>query len=312
MKKLQNNAYILLIFSTLFWGGNAVAGKYLAGSIPPVTISFIRLAISLLIVLPFIFPLLKREASAARKNVKVLFILSITGVIGYNLLSYWALNYTTAINSSLLNSTSPLFIFLLSYLLIGEKITWKYTLSIILSMTGVMIVITRGSIERLLSLQFNAGDLIMLLAVTMWAFYSILVRDASKKMSSLGIFGYSLLIGFILMIPASIIELSFVPMDRIGLTEWTALFYLGIFPSICSFLLWNRAVALIGPSRSSIFMNLTPVFGALIAFFVLGERITVPQIIGGALVFIGVLYSSLKRKEFTPKNIMVENQVNSK
>ncbi|OMP67207.1 DMT family transporter [Domibacillus epiphyticus] len=306
MQKLLNNAYILLIFSTLFWGGNAVAGKYLAGSIPPVTISFIRLAISLFIVLPFLFPLLKREAHEARKNVKILFILSISGVIGYNLFSYWALNYTTAINGSLLNSTSPLFIFLFSYFLIGEKISWKYALSIILSMTGVMIVITQGSIERLLSLQFNVGDLIMLLGVMMWALYSVLVRDASKKMSSLGIFGYSLFIGFMLMIPASIIELLFFPIEKIEFAEWTALFYLGIFPSVCSFILWNRAVALIGPSRSSIFMNLTPVFGTLIAFFVIGERITAPQIVGGVLVFIGVLVSSLKKKEFAPKNIMVK------
>jgi drug/metabolite transporter (DMT)-like permease len=97
--KVQNNAYILLIFCTLFWGGNAVAGKYLAGSIPPATIFFMRLAISLLIVLPIVFPLLKREAPVARKNIKLLFILAITGVIGYNLFSYWAVNYTSAIYS---------------------------------------------------------------------------------------------------------------------------------------------------------------------------------------------------------------------
>ncbi|WP_169818534.1 DMT family transporter [Domibacillus iocasae] len=305
MNKVKNNAYILLIFCTMFWGGNAVAGKYLAGSIPPVTISFMRLAISLLIILPILYPLFKREAPAARKNIKLLLILAITGVIGYNLFSYWAVNYTSAINSSLLNSTGPLLIFMLSYIVTGEKITKKFALSILLSLSGVMIVITRGSFERLVTFQFNAGDLIMLLAVTMWAVYSILLKSASHKMDIITIFGYSLLIGFALMIPGTLIELSVIPIEKLGSTEWIALLYLGIFPSIFSFLLWNRAIALIGPSRSSIFMNLTPVFAALIAFFVLGEVITVPQILGGILVFIGVFYSSIKKKEYTPENVLL-------
>lgn len=297
VQRLGNAPYLLLVGAAFFWGGNAVAGKFLAGSLPPVTISFIRLAIGVLIMSPVIIRLFKREMAALRENFKMLVFLAVTGVIGFNLLIYWALNYTSAINATLLNSTSPLFIFLLSALLIGEKMELKYWVSMAISFIGVLFVITHGSIERMIALQFNMGDLIMVLAVISWALYSIFIKKISGKMPSLAIFGFTLAIGFLLMIPAVAVELAVVPVVALTLGEWSALFYIGIFPSICSFLLWNRAVALIGPSKSSISLNLIPVFGAGAAFLVLGEIITVPQIIGGCLVFIGVFITSFTKKK---------------
>lgn len=296
IRKIANAPYILLVFSTLFWGGNAVAGKYLAGSIPPVTISFIRLAISVMIIFPFLYPLLRKEFHIARDHLKQLTLLALTGIVGYNLLGYWALNYTTAINFSLLNSTSPLFMFLLTYMIAKEKMSMKYALSVLISIAGVVFVITQGSLEKLISLKFNFGDLLMILAVILWAIYSLIVQKVSKHMSSFSVFGYSLGIGFLLMIPAVLIELSFVSIPNINYSEVAALIYLGIFPSVCSFLFWNRAVVLIGPSNSSIFLNLIPVFGATAAYLVLGEAITVYHFIGGLLVFTGIYLSSYTKE----------------
>jgi drug/metabolite transporter (DMT)-like permease len=296
IQKLGNAPYLLLVGAAFFWGGNAVAGKFLADSLPPVTISFIRLTIGVMIMSPVIIRLLRRDTAALRVNFKLLLFLAVTGVIGFNLLIYWALNYTTAINATLLNSTSPLFIFLLSALLIGEKMELKYWVSMGLSMFGVLIVITQGSFERMLSLQFNIGDLIMVLAVISWALYSIYIKKISGKLPSLAIFGFTLAIGFTVMIPAVAIELSIVPLGEVDLADWSALLYIGIFPSICSFLLWNRAVTMIGPSKASISLNLIPVFGTVAAFFFLGEVITIPQIIGGCLVFIGVFITSFTKK----------------
>jgi drug/metabolite transporter (DMT)-like permease len=297
VQRLGNAPYLLLVGAAFFWGGNAVAGKFLAGSLPPVTISFIRLAIGVLIMSPVIIRLFKREMAALRENLKMLVFLAVTGVIGFNLLIYWAVNYTSAINATLLNSTSPLFIFLLSALLIGEKMELKYWVSMAISFIGVLFVITHGSFERMIALQFNTGDLIMVLAVISWALYSIFIKKLSGKMPSLAIFGFTLAIGFVLMIPAVAVELAVEPVDALTLGEWSALFYIGIFPSICSFLLWNRAVAMIGPSKASISLNLIPVFGAGAAFLVLGEVITLPQVIGGCLVFIGVFITSFTKKK---------------
>lgn len=297
IQRLGNAPYLLLVGAALFWGGNAVAGKFLAGSLPPVTISFTRLGIGVLIMSPVIIRLFRHERAALREHFKLLFFLAVTGVIGFNLLIYWAVNYTTAINATLLNSTSPLFIFLLSALLIGEKMELRYWVSMAISMVGVLIVITHGSVERMLALQFNIGDLIMVLAVISWSLYSIYIKKISGKLPSLAIFGFTLALGFMVMVPAVAIELAFVPVGEVNLAEWSALFYIGIFPSICSFLLWNRAVALIGPSKASISLNLIPVFGTVAAFFILGEVIAIPQIIGGCLVFIGVFITSFTKKK---------------
>lgn len=297
LHRLGNAPYLLLVGAAFFWGGNAVAGKFLAASLPPVTISFIRLMIGVFIMSPVIIRLLKQDMAALRENFKLLVFLAVTGIIGFNLLIYWALNYTTAINATLLNSTSPLFIFLLSALLIGEKMELKYWVSMAISMIGVLFVITQGSVERMLALQFNIGDLIMVLAVISWALYSIYIKKISGKLPSLAIFGFTLAIGFMLMIPAVAIEMSFVPLGEVDLVDLSALLYIGIFPSICSFLLWNRAVTMIGPSKASISLNLIPVFGAVAAFFFLGEVITIPQIMGGCLVFIGVFITSFTKKK---------------
>lgn len=297
IQRLSNAPYLLLVVAALFWGGNAVAGKFLAGSLPPVTISFIRLTIGFLFMSPVIIKLFKREMAVFRENFKLLLFLAVTGVIGFNLLIYWAVHYTSAINATLLNSTSPLFIFLLSALLLGEKMEFKYWVSMVLSFIGVLFVITQGSYDRLMALQFNIGDLIMVLAVILWALYSIFIRRISGKMSSLAIFGFTLTIGFVVMILPVAIELTIVPVGALSISDWSALIYIGIFPSICSFLLWNRAVALIGPSKASISLNLIPVFGSIAAFLVLDEVITVPQIIGGCLVFIGVFITSFTKKK---------------
>jgi drug/metabolite transporter (DMT)-like permease len=301
LKKVTNAPYILLVFSTLFWGGNAVAGKYLAGSIPPVTISFIRLALSVIIVFPFLYPVLKKEFRIAKIHLMQLTLLALTGIVGYNLLGYWALNYTSAINFSLLNSTTPLFMFLLTYMITKEKMSMKYVLSVLISISGVVFVITQGSLEKLIALKFNFGDMLMILAVILWSIYSLIVQKVSKHLSSFSVFGYSLGIGFLLMIPAVLIELSFVSIQKIDYSEVAALFYLGIFPSVCSFLFWNRAVVLIGPSKSSIFLNLIPIFGATAAFLVLGEEITVYHVVGGLLVFAGIYLSSYTKKSSIPQ-----------
>ncbi|WP_079508888.1 DMT family transporter [Mesobacillus jeotgali] len=297
LQRLGNAPYLLLAGAAFFWGGNAVAGKFLAGSLPPVTISFTRLAIGVLIMSPVIIRLFKHERDALREHFRLLLFLAITGVISFNLLIYWAVNYTTAINATLLNSTSPLFIFLLSALLLGEKMELKYWVSMAISLLGVLVVITHGSFERMLGLHFNIGDLIMVLAVISWALYSIYIKKISGKLPSLAIFGFTLALGFLLMIPAAAIELSVFSVGSVNLAEWSALFYIGIFPSICSFLLWNRGVAMIGPSKASISLNLIPVFGTVFAFFILGEVITVPQVIGGCLVFIGVFITSFSKKK---------------
>ncbi|GAB7388850.1 DMT family transporter [Bacillaceae bacterium] len=290
--RFWNSPHLLLVLSTLFWGGNAVAGKHLADYVPPVTISMVRLAISSLLLVPWVYPFLKQDWHRAKGNVRHLFVLAVTGVLGFNLLSYWALQFTTAINVALFNSTMPLFIVVLSYFILKEKLTGSLLFSIFISLIGILCVISKGSLERLMAFQFNIGDLLMLAAVLLWAVYTVGMKKISEEMNPLSVFGYSSILAFLLTVPASMVELRIHPVGSLGYSEWTSLLYLGIFPSLCSFLMWNRAIELVGPSKSSVYMNLTPVFGALLAYIFLREVLTTVQIFGGLLVFTGVFAAS--------------------
>lgn len=211
---------------------------------------------------PVIIRLLRREMAALRENFKIIFFTSGVSVIGLNLLIYWAHNYTIAINATLLNSTSPLFIFLLSALLIGEKMEFKYwvSMAISISMIGVLFVITQGSFERMLALQFNIADLIMVLAVISWALYSIYIKKIFGKLPSLAIFGFTLAIGFVVMNPAVTIKLSIVPVGEVDISDWSAL---------------SRGDDDWAIERIDFIES--HVIGTVATFFFLGEVITIPH-----------------------------------
>jgi drug/metabolite transporter (DMT)-like permease len=297
LEKCWNQPYLLLVLTTFFWGGNAVVGRFLADSLPPITISAIRISISVLIFIPLVYKIMKKEWPQAKKHFGTLLVLACTGVIGYNLLIYWALNYTTAINATLINSTSPLFIGVLSYLFLKEKLTVRHFLSMIVSMVGIMWVTSQGSLARLWGLEFNRGDLIMFAAVLSWAIYSVIIPKISNRFSPFSLFGYSLAVAFLLSVPAAWVELQFRDIHSFGLSEVISLLFLGIFPSLCAFIFWNRSTLMVGPSKASVFINLTAVFASLLGFFILNERLSVAQLIGGFLVFLGVFISSYARQD---------------
>lgn len=305
-KHLWNSPYLLLIFATLFWGGNAVAAKLFASAVPPFTLSLIRLGLSTLIILPFIYRLLRVEWNIAKRQYKLILLLAVTGVVGFNLITYLAAHYTMAVNISLLNSSTPFFMVILSYCLMKEKLRGNLLLSILISFIGILWVMTQGSLEKLLELQFNIGDLMMLAAVLFWSIYSIYVKKTAGVLTPLSLFGYSSIFGVLLLIPASMIELSFHPIQHLGIEELIGFLYLGIFPSIGSFLFWNRAVILIGPSRASVFQNLIPVWGVLLSFLILSERITIAHLSGGIMVFAGVLLSRIKPKELVADQVKIK------
>lgn len=296
MNRFWSNPYLLLVLSTLFWGGNAVAGKFLVNDIPPTTLSLIRISVSTLILVPFAIPILKKDWNKAKENYTLIILLAVTGVVGFNLLGYWALQYTSAINFSLFNSTTPLFMTILAYFLMREKLNVTILLSILLSLVGISWLITQGSIDKLLALQFNKGDLIVLCAVFMWAVYSIFIKKTEGVFHPLSLFTYCLIVGMVILIPASIVELSFRPKVDIDMTQLIFLLYVGIFPSICSFLMWNRAVVHIGPSKSSLYLNLIPVFGTIFAVAFLNEDVTIHHLIG-AMIVLGSVLLVRKSKE---------------
>jgi drug/metabolite transporter (DMT)-like permease len=287
------NNYFLLILATCLWGGNFVMGKALAGEVPPITLSLLRWITALLVLGPFYGKMVWENRRVYKNNWRMVTVLAMTGVAGFNTLVYIAVQYTSSINASLMNSTTPITILLFSIFFLREKFSILRSTGILLSLCGVLWIISYGSFEVLMGLRFNKGDLWMLLAVILWSFYSIAVKKSSGLFPSHGIFTITIAISVLLLFPLSAVELFVY--EREILLSWSVLWgvlYFGIFASVVAFTSWNLAVSRLGPSRSASFLNLIPLFSAVFATLFIGEQIHMYHFIGAFLVISGVYIST--------------------
>lgn len=288
---LMNKPYVLLTLTPLFWASNAVIGRAIAGHFPPVTLSILRWGTAFLIVLPFAWPHLVRDWPAIRARLGILVTLSITGISIFNVLQYWALEYTEALNALLMQSCGPLFVAAWSLLLLGVRLTWAQTAGILVSLCGVLVILLRGDPAALSRITLNKGDLMYLGALAIFGVYAALAvkRPAIHNLSFLAVtFG----LGAILLIPALVLELAIRPVVQVTPQNLAVLLYVAIFPSILSYLCFNRGVELIGANRAAPFFHLIPVFGSAMAILFLGERFQIFHAVGYALVLSGVIIAA--------------------
>ena len=173
---LFDQPYLLLSLTSLFWAGNTVLGRFIAGHVPPVTLAFIRWGGAFLILLPFAWPHLKRDWPVIRSHVGLMTLLALTGFSAYNTMAYIGLQYTSAINGLLLQSIAPLFVALWAFALFGERVTPRQAGGVLVSLTGVVVIICRGSLDVLLGIAFNRGDVWFLVALVIYAFYTAVLR----------------------------------------------------------------------------------------------------------------------------------------
>jgi drug/metabolite transporter (DMT)-like permease len=284
----KKRAWLFLLLTNLFWAGNYVFGKYVTAELSPVWITFSRW----LIALCFLFPLAQLvERPDWRKVMRRWFplcVLGLLGVVSYNISLYAALQYTSSTNAALVNSLNPAFIVLFSALLLKETISKLQIGGFIISLLGVMVILTRGEITKLLSTEYNIGDLLMIAAILAWTFYSILAKKLTG-LPPITTTAASSLLGTLILLPFAVSTWG--EIGDIGLLSITGILYMALFPSVGSYLLWNISVRDLGASRAGITLNLIPVFTALIGF-ALGETITSAQLWGGLLVCTGVYLSS--------------------
>ncbi|MGL5166054.1 MAG: DMT family transporter [Afipia sp.] len=290
---LMNQPYVLLTLTPLFWAGNSVAGRFAAGQIPPVTLSFIRWTTALLIVLPFAWTGLVRDWPAIRGRLGTMVLLSFTGISIFNVLQYWALEYTQALNALLMQSSVPLFIAAWSLLLLGIRLTWAQAAGIAISLCGVFVILLRGDLGTLASITLNKGDIIFLFALAIFGFYSTLTAKR-PDIDHLSFLAFTFGCGALCLIPFLIWELMARPVMRITPSNLAVLAYVAIFPSILAYLCFNRGVQLIGANRAAPFFHLIPVFGSAMAIVLLGEKPALFHLAGYALVLTGVLIAARK------------------
>jgi drug/metabolite transporter (DMT)-like permease len=290
---LANRPYLLLSITALCWAGNAIVGRLAAGHIPPVTLSFLRWSLAFLIILPFAWKHLARDWGAIRSRLGTMIFLSIIGISAFNTLQYWALEHTTALNTLLLQSAGPLIVAVWSLVLLGVRLTLAQTGGIAVSLTGVLVILLHGDLTALTGIEFNKGDVIFIVALTIFGLYSVLSLKR-PKIHGLSFVAFTFGCGAVCLVPLWIWELFARPAMQLNAANLLSLFYVAVFPSTLAYLCFNRGVQLIGANRAAPFFHVVPVFGAAMAIVFLGERPQLFHVIGFALVLAGVLVASRK------------------
>ena len=290
---IANQPYLLLCITTACWAGNAIVGRLAAGHIPPVTLGFLRWSVAFVLMLPFAWKHLKRDWPAIRGKLGIMILISIVGIGMFNTLQYWSLEYTTALNTLLLQSAGPLIVAIWSLILLGVRLTLAQAIGVMVSLAGVLVILLHGDLGALSSIQFNKGDLIFMVALTIFGFYSVMMlrRPAIHGLSFLA---FTFGCGAVCLVPLWIWELFARPVMQLDAANLLSLFYVAVFPSTLAYLCFNRGVQLIGANRAAPFFHVVPVFGSAMAIVFLGERPQLFHIIGFALVLTGVFVASRK------------------
>ncbi|SOC40042.1 DMT family transporter [Ureibacillus acetophenoni] len=285
--------HLLLVVATILWGGNFVIGRAVTGEIPPFTLALLRWCLAFLVFFPIAFKHAKRDWLQIKQHWPIVIVLAFTGVASFNTLVYIGVYYTTSINASLMNSLTPIFLYILSFVFLKIKVTRNQIIGTAISLTGVLFILTKGSFENLINFKFNIGDLIVIVAILCWSIYSLLVKQYSDRLPGFSTFLVSIGIGAIMLIPFSAYEIATLENPIV----WSgkiigAILFLGIFASIVAFLSWNKGVVSIGANRAGIFLNLIPVFATIFATIFIGEQLYLAQIIGGLAVIGGVILTN--------------------
>jgi drug/metabolite transporter (DMT)-like permease len=288
---LNNQPYLLLSLSSLFWAGNIVLARHVGAHVPPLMMTTIRWFGVFLILLPFAWPHLKRDWKALRAHLPLMLFLSLIGFAFNNAISYWAMQYTEALNALLIQSAGPLFVALWSLVLFGVRLTAAQLAGIAISLLGVLTIILRGDLAALASITFNKGDIMFASSLVAFGLYSAVI-PRRPRIHQLSFLSFTTCCGAIMLLPAAAWEFSAGSVLKPDALTLATLAYILIFPSTLAYLFFNRGVALIGPNRAAPFFHLVPVFGSAMAVLLLGEEPRLFHLVGYALVLAGVVIAS--------------------
>ncbi|MEV7647258.1 DMT family transporter [Arthrobacter sp. NPDC089319] len=284
-------AYLLLMLVVVFYAGNILTGKALS-DLPPLTIAFGRIAVAFLVLLPIGYRSAWRSRHLFVRHWKPLLLMTVTGIAGFNTLIYSALQFTSATNVSVLEASIPAVTVLLSFWLLRERLRPLQWLGILLSLCGALWVVTNGQLLRLAEMSWNIGDALMAVGTVFWAVYSMAVKRYLHLFPAHGAVLVMTGLSVLCLLPLVIGEWTIVGIPPISGGQWSGLLYLGIFPSVIALLLYNRAVATLGASQASVFLNFVPVFTMFGAYVLLDEAVSLMQVLGAMAVILGVFFTT--------------------
>lgn len=288
---LANQPYLLLSLTSLFWAGNVVLGRYVAGHVPPIALATLRWGGAFLLILPFAWPHLRRDWATIRANLPMMILLSITGIGAYNTIAYMGLQYTSALNALLIQSAGPLFVAFWSLLLLRTRLSFAQALGIAISLCGVLTILARGDFEALSAVDFNKGDLLFGAALMIFCIYSSIV-PRRPNLHPLAFLGFTTGAGALMNVPLALWENISGYTTSFDTETLLTLGYVIVFPSVLAYLCYNRGVELIGGNRAAPFYHLIPVFGSVLAIGFLGEEPKLFHLVGYALVLLGIFIAA--------------------
>ena len=280
--------YVLLTLAPLCWAGNIVLARGVIDLIPPISFAFLRWTLAFAIVLPFAAGHIKRQWPEVLRAWKTLLLLSLLGISGFSTLLYTAVHTTTAINGALIQSAMPAVIILVSLIVYHQKSSAVHWIGVFLSVAGAALIVLRGRLAVFVLLDFAAGDLLMIAAVVLYAFYSVLLR-ARPAIHPLGFLAVTFGMGALGLGPFFAWELHTAGLPALDWRVAASILYVAVFPSILAYFCWNRGVELIGANRAGLFINLIPLFASALAILFLGESMQWFHFGGAALIFGGVV-----------------------
>ena len=286
----DKTAYIFLILATLFWSGNFIVGKAASlFEIPPFTLNFYRWTFAWLILAPFTLKEIFKKKSYILNNIKLILILGITSITVFNSIVYYSLNFTQVISGVLMISTIPVMIIFFCWVFKIEKTNFYQLLGVLFSLMGVVVIVTNADVNKLLNLNFNKGDLWMVIAMLSWAMYSALLRKKKFKLSQISLLQTIISAGLILLLPAYLIEMALGYRVNIHLPFILTLTYVVLFPGLASFFFWIKGISIIGSNRSGIFLHLMPIFSTIMAMLIFKEKFMTFHLIGAILIITGII-----------------------
>jgi drug/metabolite transporter (DMT)-like permease len=284
--------YLMLTLTPFFWSCNWIIGRALHDDVPPMAMTFFRWLFAVTILAPFALPHLRRDWRVVRVHWKTLVVLGTIGIGSHNALAYLGLNYTSATNGVILNSFIPVMIIAMAWLFFGERLTRMQTTGVVVSLGGVLAILSRGSIDTLAAFRLNAGDLFVIASMAMWSLYTVLLRRRPPGLHMLSFLFAIAVVGDLVMLPFWLGEMALSRSMSWTPSTFAALVGVATFSSVLAYVFWNRGVELVGPQVAGLFVHLMPVFGAILAWLFLDERLQVYHVAGIALILTGIAITS--------------------
>ena len=298
MKKQSNFiAYIFLFLTVTFWAGNFVVGKFASlYEVPPFSLNFYRWFFAWLILAPFTLPEIIKKKDYIINNYKLFIVLGVTSITIFNSIVYYSLNFTQVISGVLMISTIPVMIMFFSSIMKIEKTNLFQIIGVIFSFVGVIIIITKANFEILKNLNFNKGDITMVVAMFSWALYSTLLKKQKYEISQLSLLQVVMSFGLAFLIPIYFIEYQLGFRITLDKPFILILSYVVLLPGLASFILWIKGISMIGANRSGVFLHLMPILSAIMAMIIFDEKFMFYHMLGACFIITGILLSNKKVK----------------